>query len=77
MDNKKFDLRKDWDSIETVANDIWPEEWSQLNPLARKALEEILETKTPFNTAIVHVPGGMGCDFTVVLNNVFCLLAIL
>lgn len=24
MDNKEFNLRKDWDSIETVASDIWP-----------------------------------------------------
>lgn len=40
MDNKEFNLRKDWDSIETVASDIWPEEWSQLNPLEIKALED-------------------------------------
>ena len=45
MDNKEFNLRKDWDSIETVASDIWPEEWSQLNPLEIKALEEIIEKK--------------------------------
>ncbi|MFT0316136.1 hypothetical protein ACMSFX_17240 [Bacteroides thetaiotaomicron] len=77
MDNKKFDLRKDWDSIETVANDIWPEEWSQLNPLEIKALEEIIEKKKSLNTEIVNVPGGMGCDFSVDLNNVYCLLAIL
>ncbi|WP_229033924.1 hypothetical protein [Parabacteroides distasonis] len=42
MDNKEFNLRKDWDSIETVASDIWPEEWSQLNPLEIKALEPML-----------------------------------
>ena len=60
MDNKEFNLRKDWDSIETVASDIWPEEWSQLNPLEIKALEEIIEKKKSLNTEIVDVPGGMG-----------------
>mgnify|MGYP001126859906 FL=1 len=49
MDNKEFNLRKDWDSIETVASDIWPEEWSQLNPLEIKALEEIIEKKKSLN----------------------------
>ncbi len=77
MDNKEFDLRKDWDSIETVASDIWSEEWSQLNPLEIKALEEIIEKKKSLNTEIVDVPGGMGCDFSVDLNNVYFLLAIL
>lgn len=57
MDNKEFNLRKDWDSIETVASDIWPEEWSQLNPLEIKALEEIIEKKKSLNTEIVDVPG--------------------
>lgn len=77
MDNKEFDLRKDWDSIETVASDIWSEEWSQLNPLEIKALEEIIEKKKSLDTEIVDVPGGMGCDFSVDLNNVYFLLAIL
>ena len=77
MDNKEFDLRKDWDSIETVASDIWSEEWFQLNPLEIKALEEIIEKKKSLNTEIVDVPGGMGCDFSVDLNNVYFLLAIL
>ena len=36
MDNKEFNLRKDWDSIETVASDIWPEEWSQLKSIRDK-----------------------------------------
>ena len=77
MDNKEFNLRKDWDSIETVASDIWPEEWSQLNPLEIKALEEIIEKKKSLNTEIVDVPGGMGCDFSVDLENIYYLLAIL
>ena len=77
MDNKEFNLRKDWDSIETVASDIWPEEWSQLNPLEIKALEEIIEKKKSLNTEIVDVPGGMSCDFSVDLENVYYQLAIL
>lgn len=77
MDNKEYGLRKDWDLIEAVANDIWPEEWAQLNLLEINALEEIIENKKPLNTEIVDVPGGMGCDFSVDLNNVYYLLAIL
>lgn len=63
MDNKEFNLRKDWDSIETVASDIWPEEWSQLNPLEIKALEEIIEKKKSLNTEIVDVPGVWAAIF--------------
>ncbi len=77
MDNQEFDLQKDWDSIETIASDIWPEAWFQLNPLEIKALEEIIEKKKSLNAEIVDVPGGMGCDFSVDLNNVYYLLAIL
>lgn len=77
MDNKKFDLRKDWDSIESIANNIWSEEWEQLNPLEIKVLEEIIEKNKPLNMEIVDVPGGMSCEFSVDLENVYYLLAIL
>lgn len=77
MDNKESDLQKDWDSIETIASDIWPKAWSQLNPLEIKALEEIIESRQSLDTEIMEVPGGMGCDFSVDMENVYYLLAIL
>lgn len=77
MDNEKIDLRKDWALIETVVSDIWPEEWSQFNPLEIKALEEIIENKKSLNAEIAEVSGGMGCDFSVDLENVYYLFAIL
>lgn len=77
MDDEKNDLRKNWSLIEAVVSDIWPEEWSQSNPLEIKALEEIIENKKSFSTEIAEVSGGMGCDFSVDLENVYYLLAIL
>lgn len=77
MESAEHDIRKDWTLIEHAAGEIWPEGWNQLNPLEIKALEEIIENGKSLNTEIAEVPGGMGCDFSADLQNIYYLLAIL
>lgn len=77
MDHEKNNIRKNWALIETTISANWPEEWLQANPLEIKALEEIIDNHKSLNEEITEVPGGMGCDFFVDLEDIFYLLAIL
>ena len=77
MGKKEFGLRHDWDSIESVALEIWPDSWPQLNPLEIHAIEEIIENKKTLNSEMYVLSGGFGCEFSVGLEHAYYLLSIL
>lgn len=77
MEKKGFGLQNDWDSIEYVAHEIWPESWPQLNPLEIQAIEEIIENNKTLNSEVLELSGGFGCDFSVNLEQAYYLLSIL
>lgn len=77
MDNERSNLREAWISIERVTCAIWPEEWTQFNPLEIKALEEIIENSKSLDEEFAEVHGGMECDFSVDLEKTYYILAIL
>lgn len=77
MENPKFNIQKDWSSIEVTISEVWPEKWSQANPLEIKSIEEMVENREPIDTKLATFSGGMCCDFSVSLENLYYLFAIM
>lgn len=77
MEKKEFDLRNDWDSIESLVDEIWHDSWQQLNPLEIQAIEEIIENNEKLDSEMISLPGGFGCDISEILEQAYYLLSVL
>lgn len=77
MGKKEIDLRNDWDSIESLVDEIWHDSWQQLNPLEIQAIEEIIENNEKLDSEMISLPGGFGCDISVILEQAYYLLSVL
>lgn len=77
MDSPKFNIQKDWTPIEVTISEVWPEKWSQANPLEIKSIEEMIENRESLDTKLATFSGGMCCDFSASLENLYYLFAIM